>query len=89
MLVPHFTGAPGVPNDVLHTTPWMLDVGVKLSREFKIGKRWGLETWVAVINLFNQFQTDFDQGVNRDSNFIYGPARPRSLNAGFRLDLHP
>lgn len=89
MLVPHFAGAPGVPHDVLRTTPWMLDAGVKLSREWMLSKRWGLETWVAVINVFNQFQADFDEGVNRDSNFIYGPARPRSLNIGLRLDLHP
>ena len=86
MKVPHFGGAPGVPEDELTISPWFVDLGLRASRGFSIGKM-NAEAWLGVINLLNAFQTDFDQGPNRDSNYIYGPSRPRSVTAGFRLSL--
>jgi outer membrane receptor for ferrienterochelin and colicins len=35
--------------------------------------------------MFNAYQTDFDIGKNRDSNFIYGPAQPRTFFGGIKL----
>jgi outer membrane receptor for ferrienterochelin and colicins len=36
-------------------------------------------------NVFNAYQHDFDIGKNRDSNFMYGPAMPRTYFVGIRL----
>ena len=38
-----------------------------------------------VQNIFNAYQTDFDQGWNRDSNYIYGPSQPRSVFLGVKM----
>jgi outer membrane receptor for ferrienterochelin and colicins len=32
-----------------------------------------------VQNLLNAYQQDFDLGKERDSNYIYGPAKPRTF----------
>ena len=36
-------------------------------------------------NLFNAYQSDFDQGWERDSGYIYGPSLPRSWFVGAKL----
>ena len=86
MKVPHFGGAPGVPQDELTISPWFADVGVRVSKGFSMG-RVNAEVWMGLINLLNAYQADFDTGPNRDSNYIYGPSRPRTITAGFRLAL--
>jgi outer membrane receptor for ferrienterochelin and colicins len=40
-----------------------------------------------VQNVFNQYQDDFDTGPSRDSNYIYGPGRPRTFYAGIKLGV--
>jgi outer membrane receptor for ferrienterochelin and colicins len=45
----------------------------------------GLEIYVGVKNLTNVFQSDFDNYRNRDSNYIYGPALPRTIYIGIKL----
>lgn len=44
-----------------------------------------LEIYTGVKNAFNSYQSDFDSGKNRDSNFIYGPALPRVLYFGITI----
>jgi outer membrane receptor for ferrienterochelin and colicins len=39
-----------------------------------------------VQNIFNAYQADFDIGKNRDSNYIYGPARPRGVFVGVKIE---
>ena len=34
---------------------------------------------------FDLYQSNFDIGKNRDSNFIYGPSQPRTFYAGIKL----
>jgi outer membrane receptor for ferrienterochelin and colicins len=36
-------------------------------------------------NVFNQYQKDFDLGVNRDATYIYGPSRPRTIFVGLKI----
>ncbi len=38
-------------------------------------------------NVTGVSQDDFDQGPYRDSNYVYGPARPRTFYAGVKLEL--
>ncbi len=86
MIVPHLAGAPGVPADVLVRTPPMLEFGAKVSYMFAAGGipgRWQVSA--AVQNVFDVYQADFDTGPYRDSNYIYGPARPRTFSLGLQL----
>lgn len=80
MLVPHFGGAPGVPSDVLIQSPVFADVMCKGSYTKHFHKmEHNLQFSAGVQNLFNSYQIDFDTGKNRDSNYIYGPSRPRTI----------
>lgn len=80
MLVPHFGGAPGVPEDELTTSPnfWEVNAFVEWRKPIAGSSR----QWVisaGVQNIFHAYQDDFDIGKERDSNYIYGPLRPRTL----------
>lgn len=39
------------------------------------------------MNIFNSYQKDFDQGPDRDSGYIYGPALPRSVTVGVKVSI--
>ena len=45
------------------------------------------DLYVGIKNIFNQYQSDFDIGKSRDSNYIYGPAQPRTTYFGVRLNF--
>jgi outer membrane receptor for ferrienterochelin and colicins len=86
MLVPHFGGAPGVPNDEVINSRSFFDQNIKLSYELPVEKiKQNLIFFGGVKNIFNAYQDDFDIGKNRDSNFVYGPARPRRIYMGIKL----
>ena len=62
------------------------DAGIRVGRLFNFNNlKTGLEIFAGVKNIFDAYQTDFDKGKNRDSNFIYGPALPRTYLMGIRL----
>lgn len=84
MLTPHMEGS-GTPVDVAVTTPAFWDMGAKAGYEFKIMNSCSLEVSVAIKNIFNAYQKDFDIGEFRDSGYIYGPSLPRSLQCGVTL----
>ncbi len=87
MLVPHYGGAPGVPNDVLLTSPTFFELGTKLNYVLPVKKfSQKIEFSIGVQNILNAFQKDFDTGPYRDSNYIYGPARPRTYFAGIKIN---
>lgn len=86
MLIPHFGGAPGVPEDELVESPDFIDLGLRLAFKTKIKlAQKPLLLHVGVHNLLNAYQQDFDFGKNRDSNFVYGPMRPRTFYFGIKL----
>jgi outer membrane receptor for ferrienterochelin and colicins len=87
MLVPHFGGAPGVPLDEVINSKTFFDQNVKLSYELPIASiRQNISFFGGVKNIFNSYQSDFDTGRYRDSNFVYGPARPRTVYFGIKLE---
>lgn len=87
MLVPHFGGAPGVPNDEVIQSRKFFDQNIKLSYLIPIKSiRQGLQFFGGVKNVFNSYQDDFDVGRYRDSNYVYGPARPRTIFFGIKLE---
>lgn len=87
MQLSHFAGG-GAVNDRIITTSPFLEHSLRLDRSFPL--RHGasrLDLSLGVRNLGNAYQSDFDRGPHRDSNYIYGPALPRSLFAGLRCRL--
>jgi outer membrane receptor for ferrienterochelin and colicins len=80
MLVPHFGGAPEQIEDELYVSDPFWEINMKL--DYKLhhaASKTDLKFSFGVQNLFNAYQDNFDSGKYRDSNFVYGPSRPRSL----------
>jgi outer membrane receptor for ferrienterochelin and colicins len=82
----HMAGAPGVPHDRYHHSQPFFDQSLNLSYDVAL-KNTGLilECAAGVHNVFNAYQDDFDIGKNRDSNYVYGPAKPRTWVFSLRL----
>ena len=85
MKVEHLEGY--ITGNRLETTKGMLDFGLNTAYEFQWKNLFPLEVSVGVKNLFNQYQSDFDKGADRDSNYIYGPALPRTLFMGLKIKI--
>ncbi|KKB47902.1 hypothetical protein HMPREF1212_03751 [Parabacteroides sp. HGS0025] len=83
MLVQHLAGY--IPADKAFKTPDFFDMNIKLAYEIPLYKEMKLEVNAGVQNIFEAYQSDFDQGPNRDSSYIYGPATPRSYFAGIKI----
>ena len=85
MLVQHFAGY--VEKDVAKLTNPFLDMGIKLSYDFRIYRTIGLQVNGGVKNIFNSYQNDFDKGRDRDAGYIYGPGLPRTIFIGAKLSF--
>lgn len=68
-------------------TPSFFDLSLKAVYSISFGKRATLDISAGVQNLFDSFQRDFDSGPERDSQYIYGPAQPRTIFASVKLAL--
>ncbi|MEL6656212.1 MAG: TonB-dependent receptor [Bacteroidota bacterium] len=87
MVVPRVVGANGSP-DLLDSDPFF-DVNLKASYHFDVADDFHLELSGGVRNLFDSYQPEFDSGPERDSDFIYGPAAPRSVFISVKIgNLH-
>ena len=87
MIVPRVVGADGSP-DLLSSDPFF-DANLKLSYHFDVSEDFHLELSGGARNIFNSFQPEFDSGPERDSDFIYGPAAPRSVFFSIKIgNLH-
>ncbi len=89
MLVPHYglTNDAGTPEqDLLFESPRFLEMNLKLGYIFNaVRLDSSIELFGGISNLLNHYQNDFDTGKNRDSNYIYGPAKPGSFFFGLRI----
>ena len=70
--------------DLVKSDPF-IDTNIKFSYHFDLKKDLRLELAIGVQNIFNSYQDDFSSGPQRDSNYIYGPARPRTYFFGINL----
>ncbi|TRX47274.1 TonB-dependent receptor [Fulvivirga sp. M361] len=91
-----YTGAMIVPRvvnelgflDLIESDPF-LDMNIKASYHFDVRENFHLELSGGVKNIFNSYQDDFDSGAGRDSDYIYGPAAPRSIFVSVKIgNLH-
>jgi outer membrane receptor for ferrienterochelin and colicins len=86
MKVPHFAGAPNQEIDEIVITDPFSELSVKLGYTFSFDRaNSNFELYAGAKNLFNAYQDEFDVGKNRDSNFVYGPAQPRTFYVGVKL----
>jgi outer membrane receptor for ferrienterochelin and colicins len=77
---------PNITTDKYFTSPTFTEVGFKSSYRFSIEKlKTNIELFAGAKNIFDTYQTSFDIGQERDSNFIYGPATPRTVFVGLKL----
>lgn len=86
MLVAHAAGS-GVSQDVAVNTPSFFDANFRVAYAFNVIKGMHAEVSVGIQNIFDSCQKDFDRGVNRDSDYIYGPSLPRSYFGSVSLTI--
>lgn len=80
MLVPHFGGAPELTQDELLQTRSFWDLGLKVERSIHLHRsEQTIRIGAGIQNVLDSYQSDFDTTKFRDSNFIYGPPRPRTF----------
>ena len=86
MQVPHFAGAPNQKEDEIITSPSFSELSAKVAYTFPVSKiKSNIQFYTGVKNVLNAYQSDFDIGKNRDSNYIYGPSQPRTFYIGFKI----
>ncbi len=61
------------------------DLNLRLNYQVDLKSDFHLEISGGVQNIFDSFQDDFDTGPGRDSDYIYGPARPRTFFLGVKV----
>ena len=85
MLIQHFAGYVAEDEEVV--SPTFFDMGIKLAYEIPLYRLYSLEINAGVKNIFNSFQRDIDQGIDRDAGYIYGPSLPRTYFFGLNFKL--
>jgi outer membrane receptor for ferrienterochelin and colicins len=85
MRVPHYAGY--IDEDILEATSSFWVVNIKLLRPFNITETSSVSVSLGVYNLLNSYQEDLDKGVDRDSGYVYGPAKPRSFYLGLEFSF--
>ncbi len=83
MIVPHVMGPTGYMD--LVRTEAFTELNLKLRYHIDLADTLHLELSGGVQNMFNSYQDDFDSGAGRDSDYIYGPFRPRTFFVGMKL----
>ncbi|MEL6558029.1 MAG: TonB-dependent receptor [Bacteroidota bacterium] len=83
MIVPRVVGDDGFLN--LIDSESFFDANIKASYQFDIRDDFQLELSGGIKNIFNSYQPEFDSGPERDSDFIYGPAAPRSIFVSIKI----
>lgn len=82
MLVPHYqTDGTMIVKDA----PDFMELNLRLGYTFAVKKNFNVEVFGGVQNMFNAFQRDFDTGPLRDSDYIYGPTKPRTYTFGVKI----
>jgi len=85
MLVPYFgTTIENPEAGELRASGTFYDIGFKVRYDIKM-KGATIQLFSGVKNILNAYQDDFDNGVNRDPGYMYGPISPRTIYAGIKI----
>lgn len=82
MLVPYIPENKGM---VIKDVRDFVELNLRLGYTINMKKDFSIELFGGVQNIFNAYQKDFDKGALRDSNYIYGPSRPRTYTFGIKI----
>lgn len=87
MLVQHRYANPIQDREVI--TPDFWDVGLRIAYDISLHAKSGirLQLSLGVKNILDQYQRDIDQGADRDSKYVYGPAFPRMYYFGAKFTI--
>ncbi|MEA1878974.1 MAG: TonB-dependent receptor [Bacteroidota bacterium] len=87
MLLIHYAGSPELPEeDVYVQTEEFFELNTKLAYKWTMNRvDTELEIFGGIQNILNTYQKDFDTGKYRDSNYIYGPGKPRTFYLGIKI----
>ena len=85
MKVPHY--AVFIDEDRLETTLSFWVLNLKLHRPINITENYRVSLFLGAYNVLNSYQEDLDKGVDRDSGYVFGPAKPRSFYLGFEFSF--
>ncbi|MDT0294431.1 TonB-dependent receptor domain-containing protein [Mesonia ostreae] len=83
MIAPRVVSSSGYLD--LVDTPSFFDMTTKLTYHFDPIENFHVELSGGVQNLFDSYQDDFERGSLRDSDYIYGPNRPRTYFIGLKF----
>ncbi|MDV7186809.1 TonB-dependent receptor [Lutibacter sp. TH_r2] len=85
MLVPYFGADLADPEEgELRKSDNFFDLGLKITKTLKL-KYSNLEFSTGMKNIFNSYQEDFDNGIDRDPGYVYGPMSPRTVYFGVKF----
>ena len=87
MHVQHLAGY--IPSDTLEKSPSFFELNWKSAYQFYIDDHQHsfVELAGGIQNIFNAYQSDFDQGALRDVTYVYGPQRPRTFFMGLKFGI--
>jgi outer membrane receptor for ferrienterochelin and colicins len=85
MLVPYYGNTIADPDagELRESDPFF-DLGTKLCYTVNIGGA-KVQFSGGMKNIFNSYQDDFDEGIDRDPGYIYGPSNPRTIYFGIKI----
>lgn len=86
MLVAHVVN-PETARTVVKESPRFFELNTKVTYNLKTKSAINIALFAGVQNLFNQFQQDFDRGMDRDAGYVYGPTLPRTFFTGAAIKL--
>lgn len=82
MLVPYL---PNGEDMIIKNAKDFVELNLRLGYTMNTKKEFSIEFFGGVQNIFNAFQKDFDRGALRDSKYIYGPSKPRTITFGIKI----
>jgi outer membrane receptor for ferrienterochelin and colicins len=69
----------------LNESQAFFDLNINAEIHFDVSEDFQIRLNGGVKNLLNSFQDDFDVGPTRDSDYVYGPALPRTFFLGLTI----
>lgn len=85
MLVPYH--GPTIPDPdagELRKSDAFFDAGLRVRYTIPFDDA-GFQLYGGVKNIFNSYQDDFDESIDRDPGYVYGPMTPRTFYVGVKF----
>ncbi len=74
-----------IEGERLEISDMFFNMGLKLSYDIQVGKKYNIKIHAGIQNIFNQNQHDHDKGIFRDAGYIYGPHKSRAITFGLEF----